>query len=194
MLVRRRLLAAVLAMVAVLAGFRAVAAPPEETIGVVVARGDLPGGASVRADQLSTAELPTDAVPAGAAHAVDEVTGRVLAAPLRRGEPVTDVRLLAPGLLDGYPGLVAAPVRVADAGAVRLLEVGDRIDLIAASPEGGGATVVASGAPVVAVPGTSRSEAGMVSGGLVVVAVTSATALAIAEASVTAVLSVVLTR
>jgi hypothetical protein len=44
------------------------------------------------------------------------------------------------------------PVRLPDAGTVDLLTVGDRIDLVAADPNGGGARVVAAGVPVLALP------------------------------------------
>ncbi len=78
--------------------------------------------------------------------------GRILAAPLRRGEPVTDVRLVGPQLTQGLSGLTATPVRLPDAGMVALLQVGDRIDLVAADPRGTGAETVAVDAPVLAIP------------------------------------------
>lgn len=201
-LVHRRSVAAALAGVAVLAGLRAASEPPAPSAAVVVARHDLPGGSVVTADDLARTTLPVDAVPAGARPSVAALTGRVLAAPVRRGEPVTDVRLVAPALLDGYPGRVAVPVRIADAGAVALLRVGDRVDLLAASPDGGsGARVVAAGAPVIALPDPSGGDGlagpdglGLEGGGLVVVAVTEDDALLLAQAAVTSVLSVVLER
>jgi Flp pilus assembly protein CpaB len=193
-LARRRLIAAILVALAVLTGIRATAAPPAPTTPVVVAGADLAGGSPVRRRDLRVVPYPADAVPTGAVARVHGLVGRVLAAPLRRGEPVTDVRLVAPGLLAGYPGTVAAPVRVADRGAVRLLEVGDRVDLIATRPDGGEASVVVGRAPVVAVPRGGRHEDGMTTGGLVVVAVSSDRALALAAASVTSVLSVTLNR
>ncbi|SDL06250.1 hypothetical protein [Streptomyces indicus] len=51
--------------------------------------------------------------------------------------------------------LVSAPVRIADAAAVRLLEPGDRVDVVAAGGGSGGnrARVLASGARVAQVPG-----------------------------------------
>ena len=58
------------------------------------------------------------------------------------------------------------PVRLPDAGMVDLLEVGDRIDLIATDPQGGGASVVASDVPVLALarghrrPRQPRRQAG----------------------------------
>ena len=68
-----------------------------------------------------------------------------------RGEPVTDVRLVGPELTAGQPGLVAVPVRLPDAGMVDLLDVGDRIDLVAADPQEG-ARAVADDVPVLAIP------------------------------------------
>jgi Flp pilus assembly protein CpaB len=167
--------------------------PPTETTSVVVAAEDLPGGAPLTADDLTTAELPVDAVPSGAATGIDPVAGRTLAAPLRRGEPVTDLRLVAPTLLDGYEGLVATPVRVADPAVARLLSVGDRIDLVAVAADGGRADVVAGDAAVVAVP-RPTSDDGMVGGALVLVAVPEHEAMALAEAAVRSVVSVVLRR
>ena len=59
-------------------------------------------------------------MPAGALRDVTALLGRVLAAPVRRGEPITDVRLVGPSLLGATTaGLVAVPVRIADAGRVR---------------------------------------------------------------------------
>ena len=45
------------------------------------------------------------------------------------------MRLVGPALTAGYAGLVAVPVRLPDAGTVDLLEVGDRVDLVAADPQ-----------------------------------------------------------
>jgi Flp pilus assembly protein CpaB len=193
-LARRRMLAALLAALAVLTGVRAATAPPEPTARVLVARTDLPGGAALRAGDVHSVPLPVDVVPSGSMTDPQQVVGRVLAAPLRRHEPVTDVRLVAPAMLAGYPGRVAAPVRVADAATVALLEVGDRVDLVAAAPEGGDASVVVPRAPVVAVPAPAPRDAGLVPGGLLVVAVTEEEAIRLATASVRYVLSVLLTR
>ena len=58
----------------------------------------------------------------------------MLAGPVRAGEPLTDVRLVGASLAAAYPGAVAVPVRLPDAGMAALLRVGDRIDLVAADP------------------------------------------------------------
>ena len=200
-LARRRLLAALLAALAVLSAVRAAAEPAVPTGPVVVAARDLPGGTTVLRSDLRVEQLPVDARPGGSTSEVAPLTGRVLAAPLREGEPVTDVRVVAPGLLDGFPGLVAAPVRVTDPATVALLAPGDRVDVVAASPDSGRAEVVVPDAHVAAVPqpsaqggSTGGAMDGMTAGGLVVLAVTEPQALALAGAAASSVLSVVLSR
>jgi Flp pilus assembly protein CpaB len=158
---RRRLLAALLTAVAVAAGLHAVAAPPPATVRVAVAARDLPAGSVLGADDLVPADFAPGSVPDDLAA---DAVGRTLAAPLRRGEPVTAVRLVGPLLTDGSPGLVATPVRLPDGGMVALLEVGDRVDLLAADPRAGDAEVVAAGLPVLAIPDEAESEGVTASG------------------------------
>ncbi|MDO9495586.1 MAG: SAF domain-containing protein, partial [Nocardioides sp.] len=122
------------------------------------------------ADDLVPADFAPGSVPDDLAA---DAVGRTLAAPLRRGEPVTAVRLVGPLLTDGSPGLVATPVRLPDGGMVALLEVGDRIDLVAADPQTGGAEVVAVDLPVLALPRDDASAASGLPGRLVVVGASS---------------------
>ncbi|WP_229851458.1 hypothetical protein [Streptomyces roseolus] len=93
--------------------------------------------------------------------------------------------------------LVSAPVRIADAEAVRLLRAGDRVDVIAApgvnSPLGNddsAVRVVARAARVAEVPrpGETRPDGGA----LIVLSVPRATATALAGAGVTSQLAVTL--
>ena len=192
-LARRRPLAAVAAALAVLVGLQALApaAPPVRQ--VLTAAHDLPAGAVVARGDLTWTPYPPGAVPAGAIGTPEGAVGRTTTGPVRSGEALTDVRLLGGSLLDGYPGRVAAPVRVGDPGAVGLLRVGDLVDVIAADPQGGSeAVVVAERVPVVALPGSA--DTALAQGGLVVLAVSGETARALASAAVSAYLSVVVTR
>jgi hypothetical protein len=108
---------------------------------------------------------------------------------------VTDARLVTTSLLDGYPGLVGVPVRIGDAAAVRLLRVGDRIDVLAADPQRRSpASVVDHDVPVLAIPRPEEATPGLTSGALLVVGVSDAAARTLAQASVSSVLSVVLTH
>jgi Flp pilus assembly protein CpaB len=161
----RRLLAAVCVGGAVLAGLQAVAPPPPATVSVLVAARDLPAGTVLAADDLVATSFRPGSAPDGRAGR-SRAVGRTLAAPLRRGEPVTDVRLVAPSLLAGYPGLVAVPVRIPDPGTVALLRVGDRVDLLVTETDGSAAERLTAGVPVLALP-RDDSGGGSVGGGLV---------------------------
>ncbi len=152
---RRRLLAAVLTAVAVAAGLAAATAPPPATVPVLVAARDLPAGEVLGADDLATVDFAPDSVPAGVAA---EAAGRVLAAPVSRGEALTDVRLVGPAMTAGRSDLRALPVRLPDAGAVALLQVGDVIDLVGADPQAGTAETVATDVVVLTIPAADEAS------------------------------------
>lgn len=180
-LARRRLLAAVLAAVAVTAGLRASAAPPPPTTSVTVAARDLPAGTVLTSADLASAAFAAGTAPDDlAAPAV----GRTLASPVRRGEPLTDVRLVGPALTEGHPGTVALPVRLPDAGMAGLLRVGDVVDLVAADPQGGDPALVATGVPVLALPAADQGAATGLPGRLVVVGVREGDVPRVADAAV----------
>ena len=194
---RRRRLAAGFLAIAVLAGLRALTPSPAPTVTVWAAAHDLGGGRPLAADDLVRLALPSAAVPSGALRSGTRVLGRLLAAPVRRGEPLTDVRLLGPSLLAALPeqGLVAIPIRVADgSAAAAVVKPGDLVDVLATSDSAQGAgrpTTVASRVRVLTVPGNGDSSDG---GGLVVLAATRDQAAALAQASATTRLSVTIER
>lgn len=166
-LARRRPLAAVLAAAATLGVLRVAAPPPTPMAWVTVAARDLPAGTRVAAADVTRVRVSPDAVPAGP---VSEPVGATLAAPLRRGEPVTDVRVVGAGLVAGYPGRVLVPVRFADAAAADLLRPGDVIDVLVAGSRSRWATTAAAGATVVTIPTDGAPVASVTSGRLVVLA------------------------
>jgi Flp pilus assembly protein CpaB len=194
-LARRRPLAAACAAVAVAAALQANAAPPEPRTLLVTAARDLPGGVVVRPDDLRRTPFSPGSVPAGAVTGASLVVGRTTAGPVRVGEPITDARLVTSPLLEGYPGRVAVPVRIGDPGAVRLLRVGDRVDVLAADPQDRSpAAVVGRDVPVLAIPVAGDDTPGMGTGALVVLGLPPSSAREVASASVSSFLSVVLTR
>jgi Flp pilus assembly protein CpaB len=161
---------------------------------VLTAAHDVAAGVVLRPADLTRTAFDPGSVPAGVLGEHTAV-GRTTTGPLRRGQPVTDADLVTSSLLDGYRGLVAVPVRIGDAGAVRLLRVGDRIDLLAADPQGRtGAEVVGRDVPVLAIPRTAAETPGLTTGALLVVGLPDGAARTVAQASVSAFLSVVLTR
>jgi Flp pilus assembly protein CpaB len=194
---RRRLLAAGLLAGSTAFAISAVSPSPPATAVVLAAARDLAGGATIQAGDLQRVALSPHVVPAGTVSDPARLTGRVLAVPVRAGEAITDVRLVGPSLLAGYgEQLVAAPIRIADAGAARLVRPGDVIDVLAAdeaaASTGAAARLVASSVRVVVVPGDGGSLLsgdGLGDGALVVLATTSDTAARLASAAVTSRLS-----
>lgn len=194
-LARRRLLAAVFAAVAVATALRASAEPPPPRVPVLVASHDVTAGTTLSADDLRSVGFAPGTVPDGVVESRAAALGRTTVGPIRAGEPLTDVRLLGPGLLARYPGTVAAPVRLGDRATVQLLRVGDRIDILAADPQGSGPAVVAAhDVPVISIPPLRDTRSGLTGGGLVLVAVPDETARALAGYGVRAFLSAVIVR
>lgn len=172
---RRRLIAAALAALGVLCGYLALrppAGPP-----VLVAARDLSPGV-LRPGDLRTIPMPDP--PDGALRT--GATGRVLAAPMRRGEPLTDARLL--DRLRLPPGMVATPVRISDPGAVALISPGSRIGVLAAG-DAQTASLVADDVTVLTIPATGDDH-----GALVVLATTLTQAEALAGAQAAGHLSI----
>jgi Flp pilus assembly protein CpaB len=193
----RRLLTAGLLAAAVAFALQAVTPSPPPGARVVVAARDLSGGVRVSGTDVTVHRVPRDALPGGALRERADAEGRILVGPVRKGEVLTDVRLVGRSLLEAYGDtLVAAPVRIADAASVRLLHAGDVVDVLAAGADdgGAGARLVASAVPVVSVPAASGSVLGPTdtSGALVVVVTTDTTAARLAAAAVSQRLSVVL--
>lgn len=194
----RRVAAAALLAVAALATLRALSPAPPATVAVWAAAHDLTGGHPLGTGDVARLALPLAAVPTGALKATTPVLGRLLAAPMRQGEPLTDVRLLGPSLLAALPqpGLVAVPIRVADgSAAAAVVKPGDLVDVLeVADPtagETGGPRTVASRVQVLTVPGPGEAGDG---GGLVVLAATTAQARSLAQASADARLSLTVER
>ena len=187
----RRPLAALFAGLAVLLALDALRSePPGRT--VVVAARDLVSGTVLVTDDLRRVRLPEPAVPAHSAQRVDDVVGRTVAGPMRRGEAVTDRRVVRADRMSGFPeGTVLATIRLADADALSSLGVGDRVDVVAVDPEGGSDTgVVAHGAEIVTMPRRDDSSGGVAVG----VATTEEAALRLAERALDARLSVLVSR
>lgn len=195
----RRLLAAGLFAGSVAFGLQVLAPPPPPTVPAVVAARDLPAGARLGPDHLDVARVPAGTLPDGAARAVAEVSGATLLSGVRRGELLTDVRLVGPAGVAGLgAGLVATPVRIADAEAARLVRPGAVVDVLAAGGgmEGGAVTarLVAAAVRVLAVPTAVDGDGfgGNQDGALVLLATTDETAARLAGAAVTDRLSLVL--
>ena len=180
------LLAAVALVLALRPGPAADAAAPQSQP-VVVAADSLDAGRSLEPGDLALGRYPPGAAPAGVVAEPDLLVGRVLAGPVRPGEPITDTRLVGPGLTSLLPeGQVAAPVRLADLAVAGLVRTGDRVDVLATEPGADRAETLAPDARVLAAGGSGDDP----TTGLLVVAVDDATAARLAAAATTATLTV----
>jgi Flp pilus assembly protein CpaB len=106
---------------------------------VVVAGVDLPAGHALALSDLAIAQVPAGVLPAGTSTDSRGLIGRVLAAPLARGEAITEHRFTTLPEWAVPPGTMPMPVRFADPAAAALLTAGQRVDVVAASgpsPEG----------------------------------------------------------
>ncbi|GAA1138216.1 Flp pilus assembly protein CpaB [Ornithinicoccus hortensis] len=128
----RRGAAAALAGGAVWAATSALAPePPDPGTPVVVAAHDIPVGASLGDGDLDTVRWPADTLPAGTFTRAEDLRGEVTNAPLRAGEPVTDLRVGFAATLTGLSGdLVLTHVPVTDHALAGALRPGTRVDVL----------------------------------------------------------------
>lgn len=156
---------------------------------VVVAARDLAAGTELAAPDLRIVSMPVGIVPAGSSSRAAGLIGRIAAGAIRRGEALTDARVVGRGLTAGLGAgeSAAVPVRIADPDAVALVRAGDRVDVLGTpvAPDGTQATAgetvtVASAVRVLAVL-RSRDPA---DGVVLVVATGDATARTLAGAAV----------
>jgi Flp pilus assembly protein CpaB len=110
-----------------------------EEYAVVTAARDLPRGTRLAAEDLKVTSLGGEK-PSGAFAQPTELTGRLVDRDLRQGEPIFDSGLIAPGQSGGAsaipPGMRAVSIHLAEyAGVAKLLENGDRVDVLAADAE-----------------------------------------------------------
>jgi pilus assembly protein CpaB len=197
----RRLLVAGLLAASMAFAIQALSPPPPRTESVLVAAKDLDGGTRLSPGDVRLKDVAPASLPDGAVRRPTLATGRTLDAPVRKGEILTDVRLFGSAFLDSYgEGLVAAPVRIADAASVRLVRAGDVVDVLAAGLGANGsatraARLVAPATPVLAIPPVDDGPLGTTdtgAGALVVVVTSSETAAQLAAAAVTDRLSLVI--
>jgi Flp pilus assembly protein CpaB len=177
----------------VLAGVAALRPDPADgRAAVVVFAHDLAPGVELTAADLRIESRSKTTIPDGSQADPATLLGSTLAGPARRGEVITDVRLLSPRLAEATAGPDArvVPLRLADAALLDLIRPGDVVDVLAAdSATPGGAVderprVVATNAVVVLVSEKVTSP-GRGDDRVVLVALPAHTANEVAGASLT---------
>ncbi|KUI40864.1 flagellar biosynthesis protein FlgA [Mycobacterium sp. GA-1199] len=131
----RRIAAGALVLLAAVAAVRPD--PDDQHVDVVVAARDLSPGSKLTADDVRREKLDAATVPEGVQSEVSAVVGATLAGPVRRGEALTDVRLLTPRLAESAAGPTAriVPLSLDETAVLDLIRPGDVVDVLAASGE-----------------------------------------------------------
>ncbi len=149
----RRVAAGALVVLAAVAAIRSD--PQGDRIDVVVARHDITPGTALTADDISLESRSARTIPDGAVIDMSSALHGTLAGPARRGEVLTDVRLLGSRLTEAAAGPDARIVGVhpADAALTDLVHPGDIVDVVTADDgvDPGAPRVVAAGGIVVLV-------------------------------------------
>jgi Flp pilus assembly protein CpaB len=189
----RRIAAGGLVVLAAVAAWRPD--PDAQRTEVVVAARDLGPGTELTADDVRLETRSTPTIPDGSQPGVDSVVGATLAGPTRRGEVLTDVRVLGRRLAESAAGPDAriVPVHPADNALIDVVRPGDVVDVVAAA-EGNAqptARVVATDAIVVSVSAKQKAQG---AGGdrVVLIALPAASATAVAGAALVATVTLTL--
>ncbi len=156
----------------VLAGIAMLRPDPDgDRAGVVVAARDLTPGTALATDDVRLETRSHATIPDGSATNLNTVVGATLAGPARRGEVLTDVRVLGSRLAEAAigskagPGARIVPLRLTDGALLDVIRVGDVVDVLAAPGPDSPATgqpvgkVVATDAIVVLVSAGRKAQA-----------------------------------
>lgn len=171
-----------------LAGVAALHSDPGEgQVGVVVTTRDISPGTVLTGDDVSVENHSAKTIPDGTPGDVATVLGTTLAGPARRGEVLTDVRLLGKRLTEAAAGPDAriVPIHPADGALADLVRPGDVVDVVTAGADSAvdspsAPRIVAAGGVVVLV---SEKQNATSDDRVVLVALPAAAATAVAGAA-----------
>lgn len=149
----RRLAAALLFCAAAAITVQQLTPAPVSTVTALAAARDLPAGTAMTPTDFARVQVPPGMMAAGFLRDDAAAAGKQLAAPMRKGQLLTDAQLLGPGLLAGTPpGSAAVPLRMADASSIQLVSPGQLVNVVLTSANGfdqqGPSEVLASAVPV----------------------------------------------
>lgn len=153
----RRAAAAGLVLLAAVAAVRSD--PRGEQTEIAVATRDLAPGVELTADDIRLESRSSATLPDGAQTDLGALVGTTLAGPARRGEVLTDVRLLGPRLAESAAGADAriVPLQLTDTALLDVIRPGDVVDVLTVAddhdgdPAGSRPHVIATDAVVVLV-------------------------------------------
>lgn len=136
-LMARRVAAAALVLLAAAAALRPD--PRDGRADVVVAARDLAPGIELAADDLRLESRSATSIPDGSETDTTDLIGATLTGPARRGEVLTDIRVLGSRLADAAAGPDSriVPIHPADNALLDLVRAGDVVDVLALSAPSG---------------------------------------------------------
>lgn len=162
---------------------------------VVVIVRDVPAGAEITADDTELQPVPADFLPHTAFHDSHEVVGRIAASTISAGEIATAPRFIGNELIASFvantsdnpsgESLTMVPLKLADPSVIPLLRHGDTISVVSYDLETGLPRTVAARGRVVLAGDSDPST--------VLIALPESTAGAVAAASLSSPLAVLLT-
>jgi len=131
-LAARRVAAGALVILAAVVAVRSN--PQGDRTEIVVATRDLASGVELTVDDVRLENRTAATIPDGSQSDVSAIIGATLAGPARRGEVLTDVRVLGPRLAESVAGPDAriVPLPLADSALLDLVRPGDVVDVLAA--------------------------------------------------------------
>ncbi|MFO7190858.1 MAG: SAF domain-containing protein [Thermocrispum agreste] len=156
----RRVLAVLLMAAAAVLAVRPASSAGEPRSPAVVTSRDVAPWRKLEPPDLRVVRLPRSALPDGVLTRPEAAVGRMLSGPARRGEPLTDARLVSPvqSTTSGAGDTATVPIRLADGAVAALLRPGALVDVVTVTDSEEGVRTLASGASVVAV--TESGDAG----------------------------------
>lgn len=108
-----------------------------ETVPILVAAKDVPRGAPLTADDLSTSHCPKELAPPGAISNLDEAVGRVVLYPLVKDEAIMDRKLAPKNAKGGLASLIPERMRAftiltpnVSSGVAGLITPGNKVDVL----------------------------------------------------------------
>jgi Flp pilus assembly protein CpaB len=133
----RRAAAGALVVLAAVAALRPD--PADGRADVVVATRDLAPGVELGPDDVRVESRSVTTLPGGSQTSADQLVGATLTGPARRGEILTDVRVLSSRLPEATAGPDArvVPVHLTDAALLDLVRPGDVVDVLAVADSTG---------------------------------------------------------
>jgi Flp pilus assembly protein CpaB len=127
----RRLVVALLLCAAAGIAVQQLTPAPAHTVTALATARDLAAGTALSGNEVVPVKVPPGMVPSGAVADVSSIQGKQLAAPLRKGQLISDTQLLGPGLLAGTkPGSAAVPLRMADPSSIQLVAPGQLVNIV----------------------------------------------------------------